>query len=702
MVQLAPHLVYPTPFLVPRSARQRSRSHRDRAEHVRRDGDHRGSGASRPRARRAHRRAARTTGRPTATARSPATRWSSWSRRSPRATPREAYLFYDCQTDDVRLVLTVLGEAERFGAVCRERRRGESSCSTDGGRAAGVACARRRDRRALRGRGRQRRQRDRRLGRPHPARGAPRRGGGAADPPEPRHPRHRLDRTTCRSTRPALHRPGRRGAHDLRAALARAHADRHDRQRLRRATSTTSQPADDDVDYLLEAVNAFFGIDLGPRRPHRRLRRRAAADLDRRPEEVGRHLAQGRAVRDLLGACSRSPAASSPPGGGWRSRPSTGWSSARAARRPAAPHEIPLGMAGERGRPRPARRAREDDARRLPRAARLPLRARGARRARARRRAPRAGAADRRRACPTCSPRRSIAARLEQARSVADVLLRRTRLGLLAAPQLRTRRVGGAPVAEAIGARARLGRRPRSRAEARALARGRGGRGHRPGTRLERSERLPVRPELPLRCRDRWPTELNDLHLADLHERAAEAGISGYRLLRREELIEQLGSEPSEPSERPRRRGRRGGRRSAREPATRRPRAEASDAAAADESDADADTDELVVRRGEGPRRLRRAASRRRDEDLPTEDVAGVLELTRQRYGFLRLEGLAPAEATSTSPPPRSAAASCAPATRSPGRRASRAAASATARSSTSTASTARSRSPSRASSSTR
>ena len=32
--------------------------------------------------------------------------------------PTSAYLFYDCQTDDVRLVLTVLGEAERFGAVC--------------------------------------------------------------------------------------------------------------------------------------------------------------------------------------------------------------------------------------------------------------------------------------------------------------------------------------------------------------------------------------------------------------------------------------------------------------------------------------------------------------------------------------------------------------------------------------------------------
>jgi glycerol-3-phosphate dehydrogenase len=32
--------------------------------------------------------------------------------------PSAAYLFYDCQTDDSRMVLTVLGEAERFGAVC--------------------------------------------------------------------------------------------------------------------------------------------------------------------------------------------------------------------------------------------------------------------------------------------------------------------------------------------------------------------------------------------------------------------------------------------------------------------------------------------------------------------------------------------------------------------------------------------------------
>ena len=51
--------------------------------------------------------------------------------------PTSAYLFYDCQTDDVRLVLTVLGEAERFGAVMANR------CEVTGlversGRAAGV------------------------------------------------------------------------------------------------------------------------------------------------------------------------------------------------------------------------------------------------------------------------------------------------------------------------------------------------------------------------------------------------------------------------------------------------------------------------------------------------------------------------------------------------------------------------------------
>ncbi|HVF77300.1 MAG TPA: glycerol-3-phosphate dehydrogenase/oxidase [Solirubrobacteraceae bacterium] len=52
--------------------------------------------------------------------------------------PTSGYLFYDCQTDDVRLVLTVLGEAERFGAVMANRLSVEELVRDDTGRAAGV------------------------------------------------------------------------------------------------------------------------------------------------------------------------------------------------------------------------------------------------------------------------------------------------------------------------------------------------------------------------------------------------------------------------------------------------------------------------------------------------------------------------------------------------------------------------------------
>src|SRR5207249_10277502 len=46
--------------------------------------------------------------------------------------PTSGYLFYDCQTDDVRLVLTVLGEAERFGAVCANRAQVSALLERDG------------------------------------------------------------------------------------------------------------------------------------------------------------------------------------------------------------------------------------------------------------------------------------------------------------------------------------------------------------------------------------------------------------------------------------------------------------------------------------------------------------------------------------------------------------------------------------------
>jgi glycerol-3-phosphate dehydrogenase len=52
--------------------------------------------------------------------------------------PTAGYLFYDCQTDDARLVLTVLGEAERFGAVVANRLEVQSLIHDDSGYACGV------------------------------------------------------------------------------------------------------------------------------------------------------------------------------------------------------------------------------------------------------------------------------------------------------------------------------------------------------------------------------------------------------------------------------------------------------------------------------------------------------------------------------------------------------------------------------------
>jgi glycerol-3-phosphate dehydrogenase len=52
--------------------------------------------------------------------------------------PTGGYLFYDCQTDDSRLVLTVLGEAERFGAVAANRLEVPSVIYDESGSARGV------------------------------------------------------------------------------------------------------------------------------------------------------------------------------------------------------------------------------------------------------------------------------------------------------------------------------------------------------------------------------------------------------------------------------------------------------------------------------------------------------------------------------------------------------------------------------------
>jgi transcription termination factor Rho len=129
-------------------------------------------------------------------------------------------------------------------------------------------------------------------------------------------------------------------------------------------------------------------------------------------------------------------------------------------------------------------------------------------------------------------------------------------------------------------------------------------------------------------------SELSELHLADLHERAAKAGITGFRKLRREELIELLAGDDGDDGDvreskdartddepRPRRRrGRRGGRgRGGRQ------------------------RERLDSEEGGRERRPRRERGERDDRDeepAATEEVTGILEMTRQRHGFLRLGGL--------------------------------------------------------------
>ena len=117
MVQLAPHLVYPTPFLVPTlGERAQPLADRHRTQHVRRDGDHAGRrGAAR--ARRAGRGRRLLGARPPPDDRGRGGRRADSGARTAasRARPTSSTT---ARPTTSRLVLTILGEAERFGAVC--------------------------------------------------------------------------------------------------------------------------------------------------------------------------------------------------------------------------------------------------------------------------------------------------------------------------------------------------------------------------------------------------------------------------------------------------------------------------------------------------------------------------------------------------------------------------------------------------------
>jgi glycerol-3-phosphate dehydrogenase len=138
MVKLAPHLVKPLPFLVPafEGARPDFRI---------------GVGlnmydvmaSSGPRRRRREQREAAEEGEeywsPDRHRTIEAAEVLEWMPALGPRNPTAAYLFYDCQTDDSRLVLTVLGEAERFGAVCVNGA-DVVELTEQSGRAAGVVC----------------------------------------------------------------------------------------------------------------------------------------------------------------------------------------------------------------------------------------------------------------------------------------------------------------------------------------------------------------------------------------------------------------------------------------------------------------------------------------------------------------------------------------------------------------------------------
>ena len=165
-------------------------------------------------------------------------------------------------------------------------------------------------------------------------------------------------------------------------------------------------------------------------------------------------------------ACSRSPAASSRPGGGWRSRSSTGWSSAPGRVAPCRTADIPLGMAADEADLDRARRARRGrPSRGLPRAAALPLRPR--RRA-ACCRSPAESPGSRGRsstASPTCSPRPRSPRGSSRRRASPTSCCAAPGSGCwrrrsCAAP------TSVMPVAEVLGRGARLGRAARSGAEA--------------------------------------------------------------------------------------------------------------------------------------------------------------------------------------------------------------------------------------------
>ncbi|HEU5252640.1 MAG TPA: glycerol-3-phosphate dehydrogenase/oxidase [Solirubrobacterales bacterium] len=453
MVRLAPHLVYPTPFLVASLGEER----RDRKL---------GLGlnmydvmaTSRAGRSRRERRAARELEEGDYY-------WSPDRHRTidrdellelaPALAPREpndAYLFYDCQTDDVRLVLTVLGEAERFGAVMLNGAEVTDVLAADG-RANGVAFVEEESGERME------------VSADHVVNAT----GVFADQVRPE---ELLGEEDVPRIAPS------RGTHllideaDLPMGKAACIVPAGEGRMIfslpwygRTLVGTTDndfdgdithpRPAEEDIAYLLDAVNGFFGTAIaesdlvgayaGVRPLISTGDPRKSVDISRKAElyetSSGMLTITGGKLTTWRRMAKQTVDRLVEQGG-------------REA--PCHTDEIPLGM-----------EARPDDLEAPAGVGEEALEQLAFRYGHASRHVLAIAREDQKLARPIVPGRPDLlaevvlAARKEQARSVADVLLRRTRLGILAAPQLRTAKAVR-PVADALGAELGWSRRRRS------------------------------------------------------------------------------------------------------------------------------------------------------------------------------------------------------------------------------------------------
>jgi glycerol-3-phosphate dehydrogenase len=453
MVRLAPHLVYPTPFLVAALGEER----RDRKLGLGLNMYDVMATARAGRSRRERRAAAREEEEDTY--------WAPDRHRTidrdevlqlvPALAPREphdAYLFYDCQTDDVRLVLTVLGEAERFGAVMLNGAEVTEVLSADG-KATGVAFVEEESGERIE------------VGADHVVNAT----GVFADQIRPE---ELLGEEDVPRIAPS------RGTHllideaDLPMGKAACIVPAGEGRMIfslpwygRTLVGTTDndfegdtahpRPAEEDVAYLLEAVNDFFGTSLGESNlvgAYAGVRPLISTGDPRKSVDISRKAELYETSSGMLTITGGKLTT-------WRrmAKQTVDRLVEREGREaPCHTHEIPLGMP-----------ARPEDLEAPDGVGEEALEQLAFRYGHAARRVLEIARAEPKLARPIIPGRPdllaevALAARAEQARSVADVLLRRTRLGILAAPELRSAKAAR-PVADVLGAELGWSRRRRS------------------------------------------------------------------------------------------------------------------------------------------------------------------------------------------------------------------------------------------------